>query len=169
MPRPKSVPDDQVLSAIAAIHAQGGDKAVTFASVSAATGLAPPTLVQRYRSRDGMMDWALNRAWAALEQATADATPILAEKGAAAFLKALSGTGPFPLAALVSEGRGPDLQDRAAQWRDTVEALLAQAMGNPRSQMEPARIAFAAWQGQMQWDPAGGKKFRLKDALRRIS
>ena len=141
---------------------------MTFASVSAATGLAPPTLVQRYRSRDGMMDWALNRAWAALEQTTTDATAILAAKGAAAFLKALSGATPFPLATLIAECRSPQLQDRAAEWRDAVEALLAQAMGNPRSQMEPARIAFAAWQGQMQWDAAGGKRFRLKDALRRI-
>jgi AcrR family transcriptional regulator len=168
MPRPKSVPDDHVLFAIAAIHAQGGDKAVTFASVSAATGLAPPTLVQRYRSRDGMMDWALNRAWTALEKATVDALPVLANKGSAAFLKALTGAGLFPLAALVAEGRSPELRDRAALWRETIESRLAQAMGNPRSRMEPARIAFAAWQGQLLWEAAGGKGFRLKDALRRI-
>ena len=170
MSRPKSVPDDHVLTAIAAIYRMGGDKAVTFASVAAATGLAPPTLVQRYRSRDGMLDWALQGAWAALEKATAEALPLLSDKGSAAFLKALAGSvaQSFPMAALISETRRDGLTDRAALWRETVETHLARAMGNPRLHRDAARIAFAAWQGQVLWETAGGKGFRLKDALRRI-
>ena len=51
MARPRTIPDPEIFAAIRALLAQGGDKAVAFSSVARATGLAAPTLVQRYGSR----------------------------------------------------------------------------------------------------------------------
>lgn len=168
MARPKSVPDDQVHTAIAALYRQGGDKAVTFATVSGATGLAPPTLVQRYGSRDGMLEWALMRGWDAVDAATDAALPVLKDRGAAAFLKALvEGLGAsFSLTELVAAQRSSALQTRAATWREAIERRLASGYSASRNAEEQAAIAFAAWQGQLLWDAAGGKSFRLKAAVR---
>jgi AcrR family transcriptional regulator len=168
MARPKSVPDDQVHTAIAALYRQGGDKAVTFATVSEATGLAPPTLVQRYGSRDGMLEWALMRGWDAVAAATDSALPVLEDRGAAAFLKALADglAKSFSLAELVAAQRSAALQARAAAWREATEERLAAGFGSSRNAQEQAAIAFAAWQGQLLWDASGGKSFRLKAAVR---
>ncbi|MES2145460.1 MAG: transcriptional regulator [Pseudomonadota bacterium] len=168
MPRPKSVPDDHVHAAIADLYGRGGDKAVTFATVSQATGLAPPTLVQRYGSRDRMMEWALMRGWDAVAVASDAALPVLDDRGAAAFLKAVAdGLGAtFTLGQLVTAQRSRDLQARAADWRAATESRLASSLGASRDAREQAAIAFAAWQGQLLWDDAGGRSFRLKAALR---
>jgi AcrR family transcriptional regulator len=167
MSRPKSVPDEVVLIAIAAIYMQGGDKAVTFASVSGETGLAPPTLVQRYGSRDGMMDWAVHMAWDALDAAIGHNDLILAQKGVTAYLKSLTVAASelFPFATLLSAGRSADFAERAEMWRDAVEDAIARKMGSSRTKREAARVAFALWQGQLLWEQAGGKRFRLKEAL----
>ncbi|NJS40650.1 MAG: TetR family transcriptional regulator, partial [Rhodobacteraceae bacterium] len=55
MPRQKTIPDARILATVSQLLAAEGDKAVSFASVAAATGLAAPTLVQRFGSRDGMV------------------------------------------------------------------------------------------------------------------
>lgn len=170
MARPKLVPDDQVHAAIAALYGRGGDKAVTFATVAKATGLAPPTLVQRYGSRDGMLEWALMRGWDAAAAAAKAALPVLDERGAAAFLKAVSdGLGAsFSLAELATAQRSAALHERATTWRQSIERQLASGFGAADNAREQAAIAFAAWQGQLLWDAAGGKSFRLKAAVRWI-
>ncbi len=168
MARPKLVPDDHVHAAIAALYGRGGDKAVTFATVAKATGLAPPTLVQRYGSRDGMLEWALIRGWDAVAAATDAALPVLEDKGPASFLKALADglAASFSLAELVAAQRSSALWTRAAVWRETTERQLASWFGPSEDAREQAAIAFAAWQGQLLWDDAGGKSFRLKAAVR---
>lgn len=170
MARPKSVPDDQVHAAIAALYRRGGDKAVTFATVSDATGLAPPTLVQRYGSRDGMLEWALTGGWDAVDAAADAALPVLEDRGTAAFLKALAeGLGAsFSLAELVAAQRSDDLQARAVAWRAATERQLASSFGGSDDAQEQAAITFAAWQGQLLWDDTGGKSFRLKAAVRML-
>jgi AcrR family transcriptional regulator len=171
MPRPKTVPDHQVQSAIAALYARGGDKAVTFATVAAASGLAPPTLVQRYYSRDAMLEWALAAGWDAVDAATTNALAVLKDKGAAPFFKAVgqSIAGSFSLADLVAEQRSPDLRHRAQDWRARIEEALAHSFGTSRDAPAKAAILFATWQGQLLWEETGGKSFRIKDAVRRLA
>ena len=65
MSRTKTIPDLEIFAAIRRILARKGDKAVSFASVAQATGLAAATLVQRYASRDRMVKAALLAASAA--------------------------------------------------------------------------------------------------------
>jgi uncharacterized protein GlcG (DUF336 family) len=86
MSRSRTIPDAEIFSAVRALLAAGGDRAVAFSAVARATGLAAPTLVQRYGSRDRMLQAALLAAWDDLDAATAKAEPEvpLTAKGALA-------------------------------------------------------------------------------------
>jgi AcrR family transcriptional regulator len=166
MPRARTIPDDQIFAALRTLLAQGGNKAVSFGTVSAATGLAPPTLVQRYGSRDGMVRAARLAAWDALDALTAKANAETADKGPQGFLKAL---GPFDATALSADLRDPELTFRAVRWRATVESVLAQRIGSGAKAREAAAVLFAAWQGQALWARASDPGFRLKDAVKRLT
>lgn len=169
MARPRTIPDDVIFAAVRRLLLQG-DKAVSFGSVAQATGLAAPSLVQRYASREGMIRAALMAGWDQLQAATqtAEAAAPLTAKGAQGMLKSLGAAGADP-ALLATDLRDPDLRDRAAAWRAQVEAALATRLGGGAPGREAAALLFAAWQGQMLWHPAGGKGFRLKEALRRLA
>ena len=55
VPRPKTVDDDAVLDGASRVIERGGPAAVTFASVAGEVGLSPATLVQRFRSKRGLL------------------------------------------------------------------------------------------------------------------
>lgn len=165
MPRTRIIPDSRVFLAIQTLLADGGDRAVSFATVSAATGLAAPTLVQRYGSRDGMLKAARMAAWADREAEAAKAISETADKGPQALLKALT---PLDAASLAIDGRDPDLTQRLAAWRATVEAALALRLGGGQKAREGAALLLAAWQGQALIAPGEGG-FRLKDAVKRLT
>ena len=172
MARTKLIPDLVVFAAIRRLLAEGGDRAVSFATVAQACGLAAPTLVQRFATREAMLRAALNAAWDRLEAETraAEAEAPLSPKGAQALLKALGADAPeaTDLSLLAADFRDDALRLRAEGWRAQVEAALALRLGGGTQGREAAAILFAAWQGQMLWHPAGGKGFRLKDALKRL-
>lgn len=173
MGRRRTIPDDEIFAAIRRMLAEGGDKAVSFQTVSRAVGLVPSTLAQRYASRDGMVQAALLSAWDAydLRTAEAEAAAPLSEKGAVQFLKALSDEdeAPVDLALLAVDFRDPVLRARAAAWRARVELALTVRLGGGAKGREAAGILFLAWQGQAVWRAAGGRAFRLKDAVRRLT
>jgi AcrR family transcriptional regulator len=160
MARPRIIPDATVFATIRALIAQGGEKAAGFGPVARATGLAAPTLVQRYGSQRAMVEAALLAAWDDLDLALQNAESVagLNAKGASTLLKLLEPT-PIPPLATVA------LRDRAMAWRRRVEAALAQRLGSP----EAAAILFAAWQGRITWTGTGGKGFSLKDLIRKVS
>lgn len=166
MPRTRTVPDDQVFAAIQRLLDEGGDKAVSFGSVGAATGLAPPTLVQRYQTRDGMVRAARMAFWDALEHRTAEAIAGTADKGPQGLLKAI---GPVPAGTIAVDLRHPDLAARASRWRAAVETALTLRLGNSPKARESAALLFALWQGQSLWSGAGEPAFRLKDAVKRLT
>lgn len=173
MARSKSIPDTEIYAAIRQLLAAGGDKAVAFASVARATGLAAPTLVQRYGSREAMLRTALAAAWSDLEAATARAEAGAARnaKGAQALLKALGAENPgtADIALLAVDFRDAALRARAEAWRHRVEAALALRLGAGDKARDAAAILFSAWQGQLLWQIAGGKGFRMKDVVKRLS
>lgn len=166
MPRSRSISDDQVFAIIQRLLAQGGDKAVSFGSVAKATGLAPPTLVQRYGSRDGMVRTARLAFWDALESRTAHAIAETADKGPQGLLKAI---GPIDALALAADLRDPELAQRAAGWRRGVETALTLRLGAGQKARESAALLFAGWQGMALWSGAGQQTVRLKDAVKRLT
>lgn len=166
MPRNRTIPDAQVFAVIQRLLEGGGDKAVSFGSVGKATGLAPPTLVQRYGSRDGMVRAARLAAWDDLEHRTATAIAGTAEKGPQGLLKAI---GPVDVAAIARDLADPTLAERADGWRKGVETALTLRLGGGQKARESAALLFAAWQAHGLWARAGEPAFRLKDAVRRLT
>lgn len=175
MSRTKTIPDTVIFAAIRRILARKGDKAVSFSSVAQATGLAAATLVQRYGSRDRMVRSALMAAWDLLEARTEAAAQATRDKGPHAFLKALGADeaaeeeAAADLELLALDLRDPLLRARATAWREGVEATLAPRLGHGEEGRAAAAMLFALWQGQLLWAQAGGKRFRLKDAVRRLA
>ena len=174
MPRTKTIPDLAIFAAIRGLLARKGDKAVSFSSVAQVTGLAAATLVQRYGSRDQMVKAALQAAWDALDARTEAAALATLDKGPHAFLKALSAEADpdameeADLGLLATDMRDAALRLRATAWRAAVEAALTTRMRSGERGRDAATMLFAAWQGQLLWERAGGKAFRLKDAARRL-
>ena len=167
MSRPRTIPDDAIFAEVRRLLAEGGDKAVAFASVARATGLAAPTLVQRYGSREGMVRAALMAAWDALDAQTAAAE--VGADTALALLKALgAGAETADLSRLAADFRDPALRARAEAWRGRVEAALVLALGGGPKAREAAAMLFVAWQGRMLWQDVGGKGIRLKELVRRL-
>lgn len=173
MGRVKTVSDAEVFLAIRQLLASGGEKAVAFASVARATGLSGPTLVQRFGSRAGMVRAAHLAAWDALDAltATAVAASDLSPKGAQKLLKSLADgqAASVDLAILCLDLRDTVLRQRAKSWRNSVEVTLGLQLGGGSSGRAAAAILFAAWQGQLLWNGAGGKAFKIKDAIRQLT
>jgi AcrR family transcriptional regulator len=167
MARPRTIPDVEIYATIRALVVRDGEKAVAFGPVARLTGLAPPSLVQRYGNRDGMIRAALLDGWQALHAqttATAEAQPQ-------ALLKALA----EPAAAMTDPAlmaltlRDATLRAAAETWRADLESLLALRLGGGTKGQEAAAMLFATWQGQLLWLHAGGKGFRIKDAAKRLT
>jgi AcrR family transcriptional regulator len=165
MPRRRIIPDAQVFALIQGLIDRGGDRAVSFASVATASGLAAPTLVQRYGSREAMVAAARQAYWEALEARTAEAIAATAGKGPQALLKAI---GTVEAGALAADLRDPGRAPRATAWRGQVEAALAQRLHGTKAQ-DSAAILFALWQGQSLWAATGESAVRLKDAVKRLT
>lgn len=169
MSRQRLIPDDIIFALILGQLAEGGEKAVTFASIAAGSGLAAPTLVQRYGSRDAMVVAALADLWDRLDALTeaVEAEALASAKGALGMLKALSdlaGTPEFLAISLRDQG----LQARAVAWRAVVEGALAKRLGGGLRGHDAGAALFAMWQGRMIWDRAGGKGFKLWDVAKRL-
>ena len=170
MARTKLISDHDVFQQVLAQLLQNGEKSVTFSTVSAATGLAPATLVQRFGSCNQMILSAIYQAWDALddliEAATLDAAAV--NKGLPGLLKSL--VGPIdPSTLLTLSLRDPALSGRAKAWRYKVEQAIESRLDVSAKAKETAALIFAAWQGRMLWDVGGGKGFRLGDAIKRVS
>jgi AcrR family transcriptional regulator len=170
MARNKIIPDAEILALVLHKLLTEGDKAVSFGLIAAASGLAPPTLVQRYGSRDAMIVQALSASWTALETLTSasEAEALVSAKGAQALLKDIGALVDIP-ALLAASQRDKALMDRAAAWRKSVEAALAVRLGGGAKGRDAGALMFAAWQGRLLWDTAGGKTFRLGEALRKLA
>lgn len=162
MSRPRTIPDIAIYAAILRLVAEGGEKAVAFSTVSRATGLAAPSLVQRYGSLPAMVHVALLGEWDRLDQsaAAAIANTSTAAKGSLTLLKALS---PAPSAALLAASlRDAKLRDRASRWRTQVMVALTERQGDG----DQAAMLFAAWIGLGTWEGFGDKPFKLKDLVK---
>jgi hypothetical protein len=164
MSRPRTIPDADIFAAILRLIAEGGEKSVAFSTVARATGLAAPSLVQRYGALPQMVQAALIGEWDRLDATTAAAIAAnaITGKGPQALLKALS---PAPSPALLAASlRDTKLRDRASQWRGQVVT----ALGAQKGDADAAAMIFAAWIGQSLWEGYGDKGFKLKDLIKQI-
>ncbi len=171
MPRPKSIPDAEVLRTARQLYAGGGSRALSFGTLARATGLAASTLAQRYGTVEGLQAAAARDGWAELMALADQAAADSGGKGPQGFLKALErgfagGAGQIPR--LVELGAFDEgLAALAAEWRIRVETELAARLGQGERVRSAAQALFTLWQGQLLWR-GSGEEIRLKDVARRL-
>jgi AcrR family transcriptional regulator len=180
MPRPKSLPDQDVLAAaLRLIHEQGPD-ALTFASVAQTCGLSASTLVQRFKSKAGLIQSTLIHAWNGLDEKTAKLAAIAPKTpdGAIDLLVALSGgyggieAYANGLLVLREDLRDPVLRARGAAWKKALSGVLdacfSQVPGAPKG---IGLLMATQWQGSLLWwsfDPQGNVENYVEESLRRF-
>lgn len=157
MSRSKTISTPHLLDRLFVVVMEHGPSGLSFARASQAVGLAPATLVQRFGTRDGMVEAVLLRAWDQLDEATAaaDAEAALDPAGAIDLLLRLT----HPAAAesdfadglllLHEDIRNPVLRARGAAWG----ARLAEALGR-RLCHEAERGVRLGWQMASLWQGA---------------
>lgn len=157
MSRGKTVSDDLLLDRLMAAMMAHGPADLSFAKAANAAGLAAATLVQRFRTRDGMVEAILLRAWDQLDEATAAADVWASPDpaGAIEFLLRLTNSedGEFDftdgLLLLREDIQNPVLRARGAQWG----MRLAEALGR-RLSADADRGTQLGWQMASLWQGA---------------
>lgn len=133
---------------------------LSFAHAAKWVDLAPATLVQRFGTREGMVESILLHAWAQLEEAThaADTQASTDPAGAVDLLLRLTNSGSGEVD--VSEGllllredfRNPVLRARGAAWEKQLTAALGQRLSqDPSLAAVLARQLVSVWQGAIIW------------------
>src|SRR5690349_5053586 len=142
MPRPKTLPDKDVLEAAYQLMHRDGPDALTFGALAQACGLSASTLVQRFKSKSELIHSTLSYAWDRLEQKTVALSakaPKTAE-GAIQLLTLLSkdygGIEDYADALLIlrEDLRNPALRARGARWKAVLCRTLEDCFaGIPRA------------------------------------
>ncbi len=175
MPRTRLISDTTIFEIIRTLLAESGPRAVTFATVAQKSGLSGPSLVQRYGTREAMLQLAMLAGWDALDAATEAAITAapLSAKGASTLLKALDpddlALPASELSTLSADFNDPVLRTRAQKWRTRMVQALSHRLGGGGKDKQGAEMLFAAWQGRMLWAATGTEGFRLRDLQRRLT
>lgn len=180
MPRSKTLPDADVLAAALRIVNESGPDALTFASVSRGCGLSSSTLVQRFGSKNGLMQSTLLHAWDRLDEKTGQLAASMPNtpQGAIEMLVALSGeyggieTYADGLLILREDLRDPVLRARGAAWKQVLIGALAARFADVRGAPPDIGLLMASqWQGSLLWwgfEPRGTVERFVADGLRRF-
>ena len=158
MTRTKTQTDLQVLGHALEIVHESGIRGLTFSHLATRSGLAAPTLVQRFSNKSTLTRLTLLYAWDVLESHTNDlatAAPKTAE-GATELLLALSRqyAGPDSVAngllLLREDVLDAELRARGQAWERQLAAALNSCLGSsPEDEVGFALAAY--WQGCVLW------------------
>jgi AcrR family transcriptional regulator len=159
MPRPRRISDEAVLAGAMKVMFRTGPAEFTLAAVAAEVGIAPPTLVQRFGDKRGLILRALAQDNGAFAAAIAEAPRTRGRASVIALFQLLTpdiqdpdvlGTG---LLWLREDFRDPGLNALARErWRMLREAVAERLPPLPVSPELAARLIEAQWQGAFnQW------------------
>jgi len=160
MGRNKTVADDVALDRLLAALQTAGPEGLSFSKASNAVGLSAATLVQRYRSREAMIEAILLHAWDRLDGATAqaDAEAPCDPPGA---ISMLLGIQPGNAAEYnLSDGflllredlRNPRLRARGAAWGAYLATALGRRLTSDTTDRDRLGWQMASvWQGSLIW------------------
>jgi AcrR family transcriptional regulator len=178
MPRPKTLPDKDVMEAAYKLMHRQGPEALTFSALAQACGLSASTLVQRFKSKADLVRSTLFYAWDGLDEKTATFSGNVPKtpEGAVQLLTMLSqgygGIEAYADALLIlrEDLRDPTLRARGAKWK----AALTHALGDCFDGVPhvPKNIGFlmaAQWQGSLLWwsfDPRGRVEDYVEESLK---
>ena len=180
MARPKTLPDIEVLAAAHRLLHERGPDGLTFASLARACGLSASTLVQRFGSKDGLVQGALLHAWDRLDDKTAGLAAAVPRTpdGAVDMLLGLSQdyggieTYADGLLILREDLRDPILRARGAAWKATLTAVLEDCFAcTPAVPRGLGLLIAAQWLGSLLWwsfDPSVDVERFVEDNLKRF-
>lgn len=180
MPRPKTQTDEEVLYAAHRLIHEQGPEALSFARLAQYCGLAPATLVQRFKSKAGLMQATLLYAWDRLDARTATLAAALpaTPSGAIKLLMGLSGeyggieTYADGLLILREDLRDPVLRARGTAWRRTLSKALDRCFADvPGAPRDVGFLMASQWQGSLLWwgfDPKDDVTHCVETSLKRF-
>ena len=180
MPRPKTLADADVLATAHRLIHEGGPQALTFARLAYASGLSASTLVQRFKSKDGLMQSTLLHAWDRLDEKTAGLAAAIPKtpEGAVALLVALSrdygGIESYAEGLLIlrEDLRDPALRARGASWKAALSSALEECFATvPHVPRGIGLLIASQWQGSLLWwsfEPQGAVESFVEDSLNRF-
>ena len=160
MSRSKTISDDVLLDRLMIAVKAEGPSELSFAKASKAAGLAAATLVQRFGSRDKMVEAVLLRAWDQLDEATAAADTWASPDpdGAIEFLLRLTNSDGADydftdgLLLLREDIRNPVLRARGAEWGLRLAEALGRRLSDDRDRARQLGWQMASlWQGTLIW------------------
>jgi AcrR family transcriptional regulator len=160
MPRKRTISDEALLDAALVLVRANGPDSLTFAALAAASGLAAPTIVQRFGTKAALLRAAMSSAWDKLDAATADADEAapMGATGVVELLVALSGQYDpddyaDQLLLLREDLRDPTLRARGEAWMQTlIVAIERRLVRRPRDLDRVTglgRLVIAQWQGTL--------------------
>jgi AcrR family transcriptional regulator len=180
MPRPKTLPDRNVLDVAYRLMHRHGPDSLTFASLAKACGLSASTLVQRFKGKAELLRSTLLYAWDLLDEKTATVSAKVPRTpaGAIAFLTALSKDyGDIEayadaLLILREDLRDPALRARGAKWKAVLSRILDECFAAaPRAPRGIGLLMAAQWQGSLLWwsfEPQGRVEDFVESNLKRF-
>lgn len=151
VPRKRLITDEELLDAALAVIRRVGPEGMTLAAVAERSGLAAPTIIQRYGTKAELLRAALLRAWDRLEDDTTRAVRVAAP-GASGVVELLVGlSGQYEahdfadqLRILREDLRDPVLMKRGRQWLDSLAAAIEERLPGV-----PGSLVLAQWQGTL--------------------
>lgn len=157
MPRPRKATDEAILETALILMEERGSDAITFAALAERTGLSGSTLVQRFGTKQALIDAAITHAWIALERRTSEIALAEAKTpaGAVAILSRLSQDyGDIDdyadkLRLLREDLRNPAFRARGKAWVATLAALIEQCFTDRPIPAGSGIQLVAQWQGAL--------------------
>jgi AcrR family transcriptional regulator len=184
MGRSKTVSDSVVLSRLLAVLEIAGPQGLTFSKAAKAAGLSAATLVQRFGTREAMIEAVLLHAWDRLDAVTA-AADVEAPAGPPGAISLLMRLMPGDIAEysladglllLREDLRNPTLRARGYAWGTYLAQSLGKRLTNDAAHAERMGWQMASvWQGALIWwafkrddDPDASVKTALEDWCRSV-
>jgi AcrR family transcriptional regulator len=182
MGRSKTISDRDLLDRLMAAMGDVGPDGLSFAKAGRAVGLSPATLVQRFGTRDAMVQAVLLHGWDQLDAATAtaDAEAAANPAGAVALLMRLMPGDSAEhnltdgLLLLREDFRNPVLRARGSHWGERLATALGRRLTDDRVAADRLGWQMASvWQGAVIWwgfrrdsEPAAAIRAMLEDWCR---
>ncbi|MDL2409625.1 TetR/AcrR family transcriptional regulator [Rhizobium calliandrae] len=175
MGRNKTISDEAVLDRLLALLKSAAPDSLTFARASQAVGLSGATLVQRFGTREAMVEAILLHAWDRLNAVTAeaDANAPISPAGAVEILMRLMPEDQLGysvtdgLLLLREDIRNPTLRARGAAWGTYLAGALGRRLTDDAAHAEQMGWQMASmWQGALIW--WAFKRERDRDATTEI-
>jgi AcrR family transcriptional regulator len=160
MGRNKSVSNEAVLDRVLPLVARQGPAALTFAAAAETALLSPATLVQRFGTREAMLQAILHRAWDRLgaETRAADAEASMGAAGAIDLLlrlmpiEALDHAMTDGLVLLREDLGNPRLRARGKAWGEALASALGRRLAaDPAEGLRLGWQMARVWQGTLLW------------------